>query len=124
MTEHIDRDDLRDAAEGHLRYGGGGDDLANGVLALLDALDRQEKITTALRAEARVMRGRISDLAQEARDEREAALDALAQLKLRDERIKAVEDVLDQEAPEPTIATRVRSDTIRRALDGDFTNRK
>ena len=36
------REELRDAAEGHLRFGGGGDDLANGVLALLDALDQAE----------------------------------------------------------------------------------
>ncbi|QCR53225.1 hypothetical protein C1N80_06270 [Brachybacterium sp. SGAir0954] len=33
-------------------------------------------------------------------------------------RIKAVRDVLDQEAPDPDIATRVRSDMIRRALEG------
>ena len=39
-------------------------------------------------------------------------------------RVKAVKDVLDQDAPDPTIATRVRSDTIRRALDGDSANRK
>ena len=43
MTEQqIDRDELREDAEAHLRYGGGGDDLANGVLALLDQLDQQE----------------------------------------------------------------------------------
>lgn len=33
-------------------------------------------------------------------------------------RIEAVRGVLDREAPDPDIATRVRSDMIRRALDG------
>lgn len=45
-----------------------------------------------------------------------ALLDALDQAEAR---INAVRDVLDQNAPVPTIATRVRSDTIRRALDGE-----
>ena len=40
--QQIDRDELREAAEAHLRYGGGGDDLANGVLALLNQLDQAE----------------------------------------------------------------------------------
>lgn len=47
---------------------------------------------------------------------RDAAREALDQAEAR---IKAVRDVLDQEAPDPTIATRVRADTIRRALDGE-----
>ena len=47
------REELRDAAEGHLRYGGGGDDLANGVLALLAALEQAEARIKAVEDVAR-----------------------------------------------------------------------
>ena len=49
MTVQPTRDQLREAAEGHLRFGGGGDDLANGVLALLDQLDQAEARIEAVR---------------------------------------------------------------------------
>lgn len=48
MTVQPTRDQLREAAEGHLRYGGGGDDLAHGVLALLDQLAQAEAERDAL----------------------------------------------------------------------------
>lgn len=48
---------------------------------LLDQLDAAEQ--------------RIRDLTQEARDERGAARDQMDQVRIRDARIKAVEDVLD-----------------------------
>ena len=58
MTVQPTRDQLREAAEGHLRFGGGGDDLANGVLALLDALDQAEariKAVRELHSESRII---------------------------------------------------------------------
>ena len=63
------------------------------VPALLDALKLQEKITAALRAEARAMRQRITDLAQEARDERGAALDQMEQVRIREARLEAVREL-------------------------------
>lgn len=45
----IARDDLREAAEAHLRFGGGGDDLAEGVLDLLAALEHAESERDASR---------------------------------------------------------------------------
>ncbi|WP_341856408.1 hypothetical protein [Brachybacterium sp. GPGPB12] len=52
------------------------------VLALLDQLDAAER--------------RIRDLTQEVRDERGAARDQMEQVRIRDARIKAVEDVLER----------------------------
>lgn len=101
MTVQPTRDQLREAAEGHLRFGGGGDDLANGTLALLDQLDAAER--------------RIRDLTQEVRDERGAARDQMEQVSIRDARIKAVEDVIDQWQVDGYDALRRR---IRRALEG------
>ena len=53
---------------------------------------------------------RIRDLTQEVKDERGAALDLLEQVRVRDARIKAVEDVLD------TWATRCQTEQTTRAL--------
>lgn len=50
-------------------------------------IDRDEATIKALRAEVRTMRRRISDLAQEVRDERAACLDQIEQVKIRDGRI-------------------------------------
>ena len=44
---------------------------------------------------------RIRDLTQEARDERAACLDQIEQVRIRDARIKAVEDALDAEKARP-----------------------
>lgn len=52
MTNDIERDDLREAAEGHLRFGGGGDGLAEGVLGLLAALEYAESERDASRGYA------------------------------------------------------------------------
>ena len=106
MTAHpIDPEEARFGAEAHLRYGGGGDDLAENVLALLDALAATE--ARATRAEAQsAIRGRAvvmyrerareaeaerDEWRQSALDERGAALDALEQVKVRDARVRAVE---------------------------------
>ena len=61
---------------------------------------------------------------QTALDERAAALDALEQIKARDARIKAVQDVLDeidsdQHAEWAYDGVRGTAAEIRRALDGD-----
>ena len=53
---------------------------------------------------------------QTALDERAATLDALEQIKARDARIKAVQDVLSFADMGETLVTRSR---IRRALEGD-----
>lgn len=70
---------------------------------LLDQLDAAER--------------RIRDLTQEVRDERGAALDQMEQVRIRDARIQAVEDVLGE--PDAMIGTRlhVTVDRIRRALE-------
>lgn len=70
-----------------------------------------------IEANARAERAerRIRDLTQEVRDERGAARDQMEQVRVRDERIKAVEDVLDQWQVDGYDALRRR---IRRALEG------
>lgn len=77
-------------------------------------LAKEERIKANARAEK--AEARIRDLTQEVRDERGAALDALEQIKVRDARIKAVEDALSYADMGETLVTRSR---IRRALDGD-----
>ena len=81
------------------------------VPQLLDQLDAAEQ--------------RIRDLTQEARDERAACLDQMEQVRIRDARIKAVEDVLDTEEARPRPIgggydkrALVRIADIRRALEG------
>ena len=69
------------------------------LITLLDQLDQAE--------------ARIRDLTQEVRDERGAALDQIEQVKIRDARIKAVQDVVDQHSHYGL----VEADDIRRALD-------
>lgn len=58
---------------------------------------------------------RIRDLTQEAQDERGAARDQMEQVRIRDARIRAVEDVIDQWQVDGYDALRRR---IRRALEG------
>lgn len=74
---------------------------------LLDQLDAAEQ--------------RIRDLTQEVGDERAACLDQMEQVRIRDARIKAVEDVLDrwELAPDAQRPFRVTAKSIRRALDGE-----
>lgn len=74
------------------------------VPQLLDQLDAAEQ--------------RIRDLTQEARDERGAARDQMEQVRIRDARIRAVEDVLDTWMTycQTEQTARALSD-IRRALD-------
>lgn len=121
MTEHIDRDDravVRALLDTYPDKNWPGED----IRALLDALELQEKITAALRVEARVMRQRISDLAQEVRDERGAALDQIEQVRIRDAQIQAVRDVLERHEAIVGDTLGVPVERIRRALDGDSTN--
>lgn len=94
------RDELRFDAEAHLEYGGGGDELAHGVLALLDQLDAAEHA-------ARLAHDRAykADLSRE--DEKRRADQAEA-------RIKAVQDVLDRHDD----GARIPAHRIRRALEG------
>lgn len=72
---------------------------------LLDQLDAAEQ--------------RIRDLTQEVKDERGAALDQMEQVRIRDARIRAVEDVLDTWMTycQTEQTARALSD-IRRALNG------
>lgn len=134
MTGHIDRDELRRSAEGWLRYGGGVDYLANGTLALLDALDqaekerddiedRAERAVAVMRKERDEAREKLraairfeADARQEAKDERGAALDALEQIKLRDERIADVLALCDEWAAMGTRQMNIGA--VRRALEG------
>lgn len=106
MTEHIDRDALRDAAEGQLRYGGGGDDLANGVLALLDALDQAEA-DNEKRGDLVLQALAVSDTWQKHAREAEA-------------RIKAVRELAFQEDEYGDWV--FAREAVLRALDGDSTN--
>lgn len=75
------------------------------VPQLLDQLDAAEQ--------------RIRDLTQEVKDERGAALDQMEQVRIRDARIRAVEDVLDTWMTycQTEQTARALSD-IRRALEG------
>ena len=68
------------------------------VPQLLDQLDAAEQ--------------RIRDLTQEVRDERGAARDQMEQVRIRDARIRAVEDVLD------TWMTYCQTEQTARALSG------
>ena len=59
---------------------------------------------------------RVRDLAQEVKDERGACLDQMEQVRIRDARIKAVQDVLDRKLPP---SARTLAAEVRRALDGE-----
>ena len=78
-------------------------------------LAKEERIKANARAVS--AEARIRDLAQEVRDERGAVLDLLEQIKVRDARIKAVQDALSYADMGETLVTRSR---IRRALDGEI----
>lgn len=86
MTGQPTRDQLREAAEGHLRFGGGGDDLANGVLALLDALDQAEADrdwnlrSSRLSKEERIKANARADQAEFERDHARAQVDRVREL--------------------------------------------
>ena len=75
MTAQPTRDQLRALAQDHAYIH------PDTILALLDQLAAAEQ--------------RIRDLTQEVRDERGAALDQMEQVRVRDARIQAVQDVLD-----------------------------
>ena len=114
MTDHpIDTEALRVRAEHVYRHGGPAnaiESLAANTPAILDRLAAAEH--RAARAEAQsAIRGRAVAIYQQrareaeaerdgwrqtALDERGAALDALEQIKARDARIKAVQDLIDQ----------------------------
>lgn len=107
MTEQqIDRERLRAEAERAVKmYGPEAwpDVPSADFLALLDQLDQAG--------------ARIRDLTQEVRDERAACLDQIEQVRVRDARIKAVEDVLDQHESIVGDSLGVPAARIRRALD-------
>ena len=99
---------------------------AGDLLALLDALTRvgaqsetRRLDITYWRERAEAMEQRIRDLTQEVKDERGAALDQMEQVRIRDARIRAVEDVLDTWMTycQTEQTARALSD-IRRALEG------
>ena len=112
MTVHpIATEEARFGAEAHLRYGGGGDDLAENVLALLDALTAAGHRATRAEAQSAI-RGRAVVMYRERAREAEA-------------RIKAVQDVLELHGPahdepghgEADCGPQIIADT-RRALEG------
>ena len=82
--------------------------LVREVIAAEDARDEHRRGKAAVEA-------RIRDLTQEAKDERGAALDQMEQVKIREARIEAVEDVLDRKLPP---SARTLAAEVRRALDG------
>ena len=86
-------------------------------IARLEAqTDIRGRAIVMYRERAREAEAERDEWRQTALDERAAALDALEQIKVRDARIKAVEDVLSYADMGETLVTRSR---IRRALDGD-----
>ena len=101
------------------------------VPELLDALTRAEAQSEARRQQTKYWKERAEEFEAErdewrqtALDERAAALDALEQIKAREARIKAVQDVLDeidsdQHAEWAYDGVRGTAAEIRRALDGD-----
>lgn len=106
----------------------------NTVRGILDQLDRAEHRIARLEAQTHIRRravaiyqarardaeARVRDLTQEVRDERGAARDQMEQVRIRDARIKAVEDALDAYAYTGicTGQERVAVSDIRRALEG------
>ena len=93
---------------------------AAAVLPIIARLEAQSDIrgraVVIYRDRARQAEAERDEWRQTALDERAAALDALEQIKARDARIKAVQDVLSYADMGETLVTRSR---IRRALDGD-----
>ena len=138
MTVQPTRDQLLDMTE-NLRVLGDRPELCDEVVdglwaALAQAEHRIARLEaqTSIRGRAVVMyreRAREAEAErdewrQTALDERAAALDALEQIKVRDARIKAVQDVLDeidsdQHAEWAYDGVRGTAAEIRRALDGD-----
>ena len=137
MNVQPTRDQLLDMTE-RLGFLGDRPELCDEVVdGLWAALDRAERRIARLEAQSDI-RGRAvviyRDRAREAEaerdewrqtalDERAAALDALEQIKVRDARIKAVQDVLDeidsdQHAEWAYEGVRGTAAEIRRALDG------
>lgn len=95
-------------------------EIAAAVLPIIARLEAQSDIrgraVVIYRERARKAEAERDEWRQTALDERGAALDALEQIKVRDARIKAVEDALSYADMGETLVTRSR---IRRALDGD-----
>ena len=142
MTAHpIDIEALRARAAHVYRHGGPAnaiESLAANIPAILDRLAAAEHRATRAEAQSEARRVDIEywqgvargnavtvDVWKEtALQERGAALDALEQIKVRDARIKAVQDVLDeidsdQHAEWAYEGVRGTAAAIRRALDGD-----
>ena len=91
-------------------------DAARGAEARIEAWEKQYAHDLE-QADAHIdaAEARIRDLTQEAKDERGAALDQMEQVKIRDARIKAVEDLCDD--ADKRHASVLIVTTIRRALD-------
>src|SRR5699024_6726995 len=133
-TDHpIDTEALRARAEHVYRHGGPAnaiESLAANIPAILDRLAAAEHRATRAEAQsairgravaiyrerARQAEARIRDLAQEVKDERGGLLDALEQIKARDVRIKAVQDLIDQ--VKRAAAKAAWDEAIEEALDG------
>src|SRR5699024_5980142 len=127
VTDHpIDTEALRVRAEHVYRHGGPAnaiESLAANTPAILDRLAAAEH--HLLRAEAERDRwwrkwceaeAERDGWRQTALDERGAALDALEQIKVRDARIKAVQDLIDQ--VKRAAAKAAWDEAIEEALDG------
>ena len=98
--------------------------LAKGYRRLEAQTDIRGRAVVMYRDRARQAEAERDEWRQTALDERAAALDALDQIKAREARIKAVQDVLDEWAvidPDKLNVRGARSALadIRRALDGD-----
>ena len=128
----MDRFDSLNGMGGFPEYGEDERPFPDEVLKLLDLLAAAEHRATRAEAQsavrgravviyrerAREAEARVRDLAQEVKDERGACLDQMEQVRIRDARIKAVEDVLDQHVSILGDSLGVPVDRIRRALDG------
>lgn len=112
----IDRDELRELAKEAHFWGGVEQELGDGVIALLDALDRAE---ARLQAQRAAHADQIAYWQGEARIAQDRATRAEA-------RIQAVRDVIDRKDADldamsnpPRAHRGVLINDIRRALDGD-----
>ena len=128
----MDRFDSLNGMGGFPEYGEDERPFPDEVLKLLDLLAAAEHRATRAEAQsavrgravviyrerAREAEARVRDLAQEVKDERGACLDQMEQVRIRDARIKAVQDVLSRHESILGDNLGVPVERIRRALGG------